>query len=178
MEKQNQSAASPEVNDETDSTDPSPATSSLFRFILPLFMVAGLATGGWLSYAHYKDVDRVLSSVNKSVSNIMGSEKSSEYGEFKELEKLIINPAGSNGQRYLMVTIGLESRSSKALTEVGNKEVVVRDTMLKVLGQYTVSQLSNIKNRDRTKAELLEAVNSILGGPKVDRLYFTRYVLQ
>lgn len=161
-----------------DAQDTSSSSSYFTKIIVPLFMLASLGLGGWIAYAQYSSVDQVVKVAQESFSSMWAEEKGIQYGEFMELENIIVNPAGTQGQRYLMVALGLEASSSAALTEVENKEIVVRDTVLKTLSQYNVQQLASIEHRDKTKKELINAVNGVLGTQQIDRLYFTQYVLQ
>lgn len=162
-----------------ENTDETPISSGYFaKFVLPLFVLASLGLGGWLAYAQYNHVDQVMTTAQETFSSIWGEEKGIQYGEFMELKDIIVNPAGTHGQRYLMVALGLESSSSDALAEVENKEIVVRDTVLKILSQYSVEQLGSLEHRDQTKQQLINAVNGVVGKQAVDRLYFTQYVLQ
>ncbi len=101
-----------------------------------------------------------------------------EYGAFSEIHGLIVNPAGSQGQRYLMVNVGFESQQEKALEALTAKEVAVRDAVLDILSKKTVDQLAAIGFRDSLKTEIRDTVNVILGPDQIDRLYFTQYVLQ
>ena len=77
-----------------------------------------------------------------------------------------------------MVKLGLESHKAAVLEELEQKQVVVRDTVLKLLAVRTVEELANIELRAQIKEELRSAVNAILRKGEVDRLYFTQYVLQ
>jgi len=79
-----------------------------------------------------------------------------------ELQGFIVNPAGTDGTRYLMINLGLESAKGDVLEELKEKEIVVRDTVLKLLGQRTVEELADISLRAQLKKELREAVNGIL----------------
>lgn len=101
-----------------------------------------------------------------------------DFGSFYEVENMIINPAESQGSRYLMVNVGFESDQELVLTELENKEVVVRDRVIKMLGEFTVPQLSDIDQRAFLKDTLLTTVNEVLQDGQVRRLYFTQYVLQ
>lgn len=149
------------------------------RLMLPIMIVLGLALGGVFAYGQYTRVDRAASFIGESIIGLWSSDGSSaRYGQFIELKNIIVNPAGTRGQRYLLVTVGLESSSTAALEEVKTKEVVIRDTMLTILSQYTVKQLSSLEYRHETETKLISAINDVLGGKKIDRLYFTRYVLQ
>jgi len=100
------------------------------------------------------------------------------YGQFIELTDLIVNPAYSGGKRYLMLSVGIESEKSSTLEELSTKEIVVRDTILKVVGQYTVEELADINLRTEIKGQIRGAINSIVTEGEVSRVYLTRWVLQ
>ncbi len=101
-----------------------------------------------------------------------------DFGSFYEVENIIINPAQSQGGRYLMINVGFESDKEVVLTELENKEVVIRDRVIKMLGEFTVPELSDIDRRSFLKDTLLSSVNAVLKDGEVRRLYFTQYVLQ
>jgi flagellar basal body-associated protein FliL len=101
-----------------------------------------------------------------------------DFGSFYEVDNMIVNPAKSQGSRYLMVNVGFESDVEEVLTELENKEVVVRDRVIKLLGEFTVPELSNIDQRPFLKDTLRTSVNQVLQKGSVRRLYFTQYVLQ
>jgi len=101
-----------------------------------------------------------------------------DFGSFYEVENMIINPAQSQGSRYLMINVGFESDQETVLTELEEKEVVVRDRVIKMLGEFTVPELSDIDRRAFLKDTLLSSVNAVLKDGEVRRLYFTQYVLQ
>ena len=77
-----------------------------------------------------------------------------------------------------MVKIGLESDKAKALAEVTEKDVVVRDAILRNLSARRVDELGAIALRDQLKEDLREAINGVLEDGEITRLYFTQYVLQ
>ena len=101
-----------------------------------------------------------------------------EYGDFKELDDLIINPTGTGGKRYLMVKIGFESDAPAALEELTTKDIVVRDAIVRYLSSQTVPDLAAIEKRDSLKIGLRKQINDILEKGKITRLYFTQYVIQ
>ncbi len=149
----------------------------LTRLLLIALTLGPTAAGAWLAYFYYPTLAQAteqFSGTNRDTT----AAKPIEYGQFMELQGLIINPAGTNGTRYLMVNLGLESANSGVLEELKGKEVVVRDTILKLLGQRTVEELADISLRTQLKQELREAVNAVLRKGKIDRVYFTQYVLQ
>lgn len=143
--------------------------------ILLPFLLLGMAGGGWVAYSQYPVFASVLGGSTNPEEEV---EKPIEYGEFMELENMIVNPAGTQGKSYLMIKIGLESPNGSALQEITERQVVVRDTLLNILSTRTVDELSSIELRIEIKQELREAVNRILQKGEVSRLYFTQYVLQ
>lgn len=180
MAKQDQTNASEPAEDGgVEEAQETPESSTYFvKLVIPLFAIASLGLGGWLAYDQYDRVDQAFSMAEETISSMWAEKQGIQYGEFMQLENIIVNPAGTQGQRYLMVALGLEASSGDVLAEVENKEIVVRDTVLKILSQYNVDQLSSIEHRNKTKAQLINAVNGVLGGQQIDRLYFTQYVLQ
>ncbi len=107
-----------------------------------------------------------------------GEDAGIQYGEFLELTDIIVNPADSNGRRLLMVSLGIESIEPTLLESITAREMVVRDTIIKILGRRTVEDLAAIEQRNVIKGELLQAVNGVLTEGQISRLYFTQYVLQ
>lgn len=101
------------------------------------------------------------------------------FGEFVEMESIVINPRGTDGRRYLMARIGVEAAEPKTLERLGVLGPAVRDAVLETLSQRTVAELSDVTRRDTLKEEVRSALNRVLGPDGlVTRVYFTQYVLQ
>lgn len=164
-----------------EGAEPKDGKRRLFTLLLiPLILLPALG-GAWVSYSQY---DMILSKMSgAAVEGITEEEQAEEasepveYGEFAEIQNLIVNPSGTDGTRFLMISLGIESKEAAALEEVKAKDIVVRDTILKVLGERPVESLT-IANHTAMKSELLAAINALLSEGKVERLYFTQYVLQ
>jgi flagellar FliL protein len=153
--------------------------------LIVLTLVALLAGvgGSFVAHVNYDWLAQRVSATQTQAPS--GSEKNdesspppTEYGAFYEVDNMIVNPAESQGSRYLMVNVGFESDAEAVLTELENKEVVVRDRVIKLLGEFTVPELTNIDRRSFLKDTLRTSVNQILKNGPVRRLYFTQYVLQ
>ncbi len=152
--------------------------SLLARLLLVALTLGPTAAGAWLAYFYYPTLAQAAEQFSGTNDDTEEETKPVEYGQFMELQGFIINPAGTDGTRYLMINLGLESADGGVLEELKEKEVVVRDTVLKLLGQRTVEELADISLRTQLKQELREAVNGVLRKGKIDRVYFTQYVLQ
>lgn len=94
------------------------------------------------------------------------------------LENLVLNPAGSGGSRFLMLTIAIEAGNSVALEALKARDAELRDVILTDLGAKTIEQLSDIGAREALKAELLEQINVRFGKGSAKRLYFSQFVVQ
>ncbi len=101
------------------------------------------------------------------------------FGEFVEMDALVINPRGTDGRRYLMARVGVEAATPETLERLDVLGPAASDAILESLSSRTVAELSNITLRDSLKQDIRSSLNRVLGddGP-VTRVYFTQYVLQ
>lgn len=101
-----------------------------------------------------------------------------DFGGYYEIRELVVNPAGTEGTRYLLLSVGLEVRSSRDMDRIQQREVVIRDAIITMMGRRTVSELASIEERNAIKQEMGIMINQILGQRAVRNLFFTQYVMQ
>jgi flagellar FliL protein len=94
------------------------------------------------------------------------------------IDNLVINPAGSQGTRFLIVTVALELKDADATPELTARDPEIRDLLLSLLSARTVEQLSDLGGRDALKEEIRVAIEKVLGPGKVVRVFIPQYVLQ
>ena len=94
------------------------------------------------------------------------------------IDNLVLNPAGSGGTRYLLVTVVFEVRDRGVADEMIQRDAEVRDATLRVLGGKTVEQLADLAGRDAIKQELTSTVGALLSKGAVRRIYFPQFVIQ
>ena len=156
--------------------------SRLFLLIGMGVFFLSLLAGGWVAYAQYEKLAaaaRVMGLMDKAPPK--EEEKKTVplgQGKLTEFKGIIVNPAGTNGERYLLVNIGMETQKDEVLEEISAKEIVIRDAVLRYLSQLTLEQLADIDQRDAIKEDLKNTVNNLLEKGKVDHVYFTQYVIQ
>ena len=102
-----------------------------------------------------------------------------EFGEFMQMESLVVNPQGSGGRSYLMLQIGAEAAAPETIERLKTISPAANDAVLDLLSHKTTEELGDIAQRDALKEELRTTLNRLLGheGP-VRRIYFIQYVLQ
>lgn len=101
-----------------------------------------------------------------------------EKGLYYSIENLIINPAKSEGERYLIASLTIEIDGSKALAQIETQHAEVVDRINTLLSQRTVSQLNSINDRVEIKKEISMVLNELLNKKSVRNLYFTKFVMQ
>ena len=94
------------------------------------------------------------------------------------VENLVLNPAGSGGTRFLMVTATFQIRDGGVETQMKEHDAEVRDRILSLLGRKTVEELSDIAQREAIKKEVLESVASLFDKGAIRKLFFAQFVIQ
>ena len=100
----------------------------------------------------------------------MNTEDPPEIGTY-QMDQLVVNPANTNGRRYLMVEISLELNVEHIpLMETTNPRV--RQELIETFSRRTVSQLTTPKERDLLRKEVVEIINSSIGETSGTELVF------
>ena len=94
------------------------------------------------------------------------------------IDNLVLNPAGSGGTRFLLLSIAFEMKDAAALESIKSRDAELRDAVLVTLGAKSVEQLSDMVARDSLKSELRKATAKALHTRGVKRVYFPQFVIQ
>jgi flagellar protein FliL len=94
------------------------------------------------------------------------------------VENVILNPARTNGTRFLMLSVAFEVRNNQVSEQLRNREPEVRDLLLRVVGNRTVEELSTAEGRDSLRIELRNNVRALVPPGSVGRVYFPQFVIQ
>jgi len=94
------------------------------------------------------------------------------------IDALVVNPAGSDGLRFLMATMVVEVDGAGTLEQLQRRDAEVREALLRTLGSKTVPELANVSNRDALKEELRQALRSVLDRGDVRRIHLPQFVIQ
>ena len=94
------------------------------------------------------------------------------------LDNLVLNPAGSNGTRFLLLTIALEVKNEAVLEEMKVRDAELRDAVLVTLGGKSVEQLAEMSAREALKNELRDVAATLFKPGAVKRVYFPQFVIQ
>ena len=172
-----------------ETTETTEATDAPKKGKLPLIggIVAGLAIGVGAGFF-------VLGPKLAPASPAHAAEakaKSEEHGEGKEGEKkegeatpvyqldnMVLNLSGSNGQRLLLMTVALEVKDEATLNMVKGHDAEMRDMVLQMFGVKTADQVVDATARDGFRTELITAFNKIFPAGTIKKVYFPQFVIQ
>jgi flagellar FliL protein len=104
-------------------------------------------------------------------------ESTHEAAHIYTIEDLIINPAGTNGQRLLLLSVGFGVPTEEKAAVIKDNEVVIKDLILNTVSQKTLSTLSSADQKDSLKIELASKINNLLPKADIESVYFSKYVL-
>ena len=95
-----------------------------------------------------------------------------------KIENIVLNPAGTNGQRFLMVTAAFQLKDAAMDGLMKEHEEEIRDHMLALLSKKTVDELTDPTMRDALKKEVLDAVSPLFPKGAILKVLFTQFVVQ
>jgi len=94
------------------------------------------------------------------------------------VKDMIVNPAGTNGTRFLLTTVGFEVSNAEGKKELENKEVQVRDALNTVLTSKGLEELIDVKLREDLRAEISQKVGEIMKSGNLTNVYFSKFIIQ
>ena len=178
-------------HEEAPESEAPPAPASKGKKLLPILLViaGGLIAGGASGFFMVgpalakKVVPATAADSAKAAEAASEKEAASESpaGEGDKvflLDNMVLNPANSSGERFLLVSIALRLKSAEVEVDLKSRDAEVRDAMLRVLGSKEAAELSDITQRDHLKQELRAALDAIVKPGSVTGLYFPQFVLQ
>ncbi len=95
------------------------------------------------------------------------------------ISDLVLNPAGSGGTRFLMMSVAFDMKDSASVEVLKQRDAEIKDAVLALVGGKTVEQLAEVSAREPLKAEIKELVLKIAKQKKlIKRVSFPQFVIQ
>lgn len=95
-----------------------------------------------------------------------------------QLNKVLVNVAGSAGARYLIANYTLVGATSDFKTRLDERKDQLLDVAIGVMGTKTIADLEKPGARNLLRNELMSAWNNALGGNAVKEIYITEFAIQ
>ncbi len=149
--------------------------------MIPLLLVALLAGGGAGAGAGTFVADRALAGAGSLVASTpeAGASAASEpeWALFA-LDNLVVNPAGTQGRRFLIVSASIEADPDRTLPTLERSDARLRDGILRALGAWGVEDLTDAARRPEIEAIVRNVAREVAGDAPVGRVYFSQFLLQ
>ncbi|MBP9899197.1 MAG: flagellar basal body-associated FliL family protein [Gemmatimonadales bacterium] len=94
-----------------------------------------------------------------------------------QLENVIVNPSGSQGQRFIVATVAYEVSSEEIRNVLHESETQIRDAVTGVLEKRTVEELLAPGARDALRSDFAKVVTPYLKGEKV-QVFIPQFLVQ
>jgi|WetSurMetagenome_2_1015567.scaffolds.fasta_scaffold34893_5 flagellar protein FliL len=148
----------------------------LVYFLITKVLIPAPASGG------EAEAEKTEEHSSKEKEKEKGKEghESEEGGEgsIYVVKDLIVNPAGTNGTRFLLTTVGFEVTTPETMKELEGKDVMVRDALNTILTSKELATLVNVEGREALRKEIEEKVNGLLRNGSLTNVYFSKFIIQ
>ena len=94
------------------------------------------------------------------------------------VKDVIVNPAGTNGTRFLLTTVGFEINNAEREKDLEKKEVQVRDVLNTVLTSKGLDELVRPDQREALRKEIFQKVGEMLPAGTLTNVYFSKFIIQ
>ena len=99
-------------------------------------------------------------------------------GPIFSLDTFIVNLLDDSGRRYLKTSINLELNEKLVEEEIKQKMPLIQDTIIVLLSSKSYDDVADISGKLRLRTQIINRLNSILTVGKVNKVYFTDFVIQ
>jgi flagellar protein FliL len=152
----------------------------------PMGMIIGiiigllaLGGGGYYAYITYfqeKPVEEAP--VEGEEGAVKEVKEDVNLGVMFPLDPFIVNLAGSEGKRFLKVTISLELSTPEVHAELKENIQKITDSILVLLSSKSFEDVYSVRGKFRLKDEVVTRVNRFLVVGHVKDAYFTEFIIQ
>lgn len=102
-----------------------------------------------------------------------------ELGKFiYSIADVIVNPANTDGKRLLLTNVGFDVQQEDMIEKLKKREALVKDAIISTLSSKNVAELNNTTYRDTLKNEISSRLAKLIPDIKINRIYFSKYIIQ
>jgi flagellar protein FliL len=144
-----------------------------------LVVLAGLMVGGGVGA--FVAGPAIVAKLRANPALSQAARKGGKEGSQKILrviDNLVLNPAGSGGTRFLMITATFEVKDDAADEMLKSRDAEMRDVLLSHFSRKSVDELTDIGRRDEIKKEVLALLTSRFPAGTIKAVYFPQFVIQ
>ena len=154
----------------------------------PIGMIIGiivgllvLGGGGYYAYINFfqeKPAEEKPAEGEEGKKEEAPAEEDLDLGVMFPMDPFIVNLAGSEGKRFLKVTIFLEMSTPEVNMEIKGKIQQVTDSILVLLSSKAFEDVYTVQGKFKLKDEITTRVNRFLVVGHIKDAYFTEFIIQ
>ncbi len=151
----------------------------MIRLII-IIVAALVLIGGTVILAKFILWPRYKEYRKKHETEIIEKEKikKKEMGEVIKLEEITVNTFGSNGYRYVVAGLAIETSDPKISEEIILREPQIRDGLIHYFRSKTAQQISKLSFHDSARIDIDRIVNDLLTTGEIDSIYIIKLLIQ
>jgi flagellar FliL protein len=178
MEAEAKPDATPPPPPEPRATAPKPPP----KLLLPIVVIAATLVGG--SIGALVVAPRLVAAraeaarADTTESHAAPEEHASSGESLFRIDNLIVNPAGSQGARFMMVSLAIEVASREGEEFLRSREVMIRDLIVGLLERQTMETLGQPGIRDLLKQAIADTVRALFPTLGPVRALLPQFVVQ
>ncbi len=142
-----------------------------------LLLMLGMGGGLFMIWSQLSTMS-TLAARDGGGESASGVPKPEEVKPVLSLDTFIVNLADPGGNRYLRVTMDLETGGKAAADEIGKRVPQLRDAVLMILPTKRFADISTLEGKTALREEIVNALNGMLGSPAISRIFFKEFVIQ
>ena len=164
--------------DELEGADAKKPIGMIIGIIVGLLVLGG---GGYYAYINFfqeKPAEEKPAEGEEGKKEEAPAEEDLDLGVMFPMDPFIVNLAGSEGKRFLKVTIFLEMSTPEVNVEIKGKIQKVTDSILVLLSSKAFEDVYSVQGKFKLKDEITTRVNRFLVVGHIKDAYFTEFVIQ
>jgi flagellar FliL protein len=160
---------------------PSKINMKVFLFGIPVFLLQ-------LVFVYYITANILLNRHEYGVEAATPDDESEEVSDTAEVVELgkhiyavddiIVNPAGTDGKKLLLTSVGFDVATEESLKELEVKEILVKDMIISILSEKSLQKLRHWSYKDSLRQEIAVNMQSFLPSIQVNKVYFSKFIIQ
>ena len=151
----------------------------IIGIIVGLLVLGGGGYYAYITFFQEKPVEEVPAEGEEGEEGAAEKvEEDVNLGVMFPLDPFIVNLAGSEGKRFLKVTISLELSTPEVHAELKENIQKVTDSILVLLSSKSFEDVYSVQGKFKLKDEVTTRVNRFLVVGHVKDAYFTEFIIQ
>lgn len=94
------------------------------------------------------------------------------------MDDIVLNPAGTEGQRFLIARVGLQGSGESFVEDMTARDAEVRDAVVRLLSAKSVVELADAGRREGIKKELQGVLAARFPRAGIRAVLFPQFVIQ